>query len=299
MTQILEFLNDYNIQYWENHSIVSSGYVGLNCPFCQDHAKPYLGIRKDGSLNSSCWRCGAHNTIDTVEALTGITSKPEIYKIIKKYKGKSSYNLPTQQDDIKRVSKVILPGRLEMTKMARKYLIKREFNPEYTFQKYQLQNTVYEHPSYRLIFPFLYQGRVVSWTGRSMDNDPELRWLSAKPTEEVISHKSIFYNWDNQRRGGNVLLVEGILDAVRTGGMATAGTSVTMSQLALLRDFKKVNIMFDGSPDAIKKAHEISVILSSIGVDNEVLELEEGEDPDTAFRLESDLIALKKDLNLY
>ena len=298
MGKVIEFLDDYNIQYWETHSIVSDGYIGVNCVLCGDMEKPYMGLRKDGNLSSFCWRCGYHSPVDTVEALTGISNKAEIYAILKKYKGESSgvYHR-AEKDDIKRVSKVILPGKPDLVKPARKYLISRKFDPDFLIAKYGLQSTTYDYPSYRVIFPFWYNHRIVSWTGRSYSKDSDLRWLSAKPEAEVLSHKDIFFNWDNQKKGGNVLLVEGILDAVRTGGLATAGTSVTRSQLLLLKTFSKVWIMFDGSYDAIVKAHEVSVVLTSIGVDNEVLELEDG-DPDTEFMDEAELIYLKKDLQL-
>lgn len=299
MSKIIEFLQDYNIQYWEQHSIVSTGYIGLMCPFCMDHAKPYLGMRKDGaSLNSSCWRCGSHSAYDTVEALTGVSDKNQIYGIIRRYKGESSFYTPSQEVERKAPLKIEIPGIPKLIPPAKKYLEKRNFNPEYVYEKFHLRTTTYDNPSYRIIFPFIFNRREVSWTGRTYAN-AEVRYISCPHDKEIIPHKSIFYNYDNQKKGGNVLLVEGILDAVRTNGMATAGTAVTKSQILLLRDFAKVFIMFDGSVDAIKKAHEIGVLLSSVGVDNEVLELDEGEDPDTAFMDNSDLIYLKKDLKLY
>lgn len=298
---IIEFLNDYSIQHWEAHSIVSQGYIGLLCPFCMDHEKPFLGIRKDGlSFNSTCWRCGSHSSFDTVSALTGISNKSEVYDIIKKYKGESTlYSLEDTQTTTVRPRTIVIPGKKEMNKVAKRYLEKRGFNPVYLFEKYHLRNTLYENPSYRIVFPFIFNGREVSWTARDFTNKSDIRYISCSKEKEIIEHKTILYNYDNQKKGGNILLVEGILDAIRTGGAATAGTSYTMSQILLLRNFKKVFIMFDGSQDAIKKAHSVATILSSIGVDNEVLELEEGEDPDTAFQDEVDLVSLKRDLHLY
>jgi len=301
MSKIIEFLTDYNIPYWDHHSIVSSNYIGLNCPFCHDHAKPYLGIRKEGNnLSSVCWRCGSHSAYDTVEALTGITDKNEVYKILKKYKGESSGNFNIRTDTTRKAPTTIeIPGKPILIPPVKRYLEKRGFDPIYLFEKYQLQSTTYENPSYRVIFPFLYKGRKVSWTARDFTGQSEIRYQSCPHDLELVHHKHILYNIDKQKVGGNILLNEGILDSIRTGGVATAGTSTTINQLLLLRDFKKVFIMFDGEVTAIKKAYGISTILSSIGIDNEVLELEEGEDPDTAFRNESDLIALKKDLQLY
>jgi len=297
----LEFLNDYGISYTEKDSIVSSGYVGLNCCFCNDHAKPYMGIKIDTGY-VTCWRCGSHTLLDTIEALTGFSSKSELFNILNKYKGSSFGNYSNLTDNTqsrKIPSKLILPGKPEMIKQTEKYLIKRNFDPVYLYEKYKLRSTTYDNPSYRIVFPFLYNGKAVSWTARDWSGKSDLRYISCPADKELVNHKDILYNWDNQKKNGNVLLVEGILDAVRTGGIATAGTSVTMAQLLLLKQFKRVFIMFDGSATAIKKAYEIAVILSSVGIDNEVIELEEGEDPDTAFMRQVDLVALKKDLQLY
>jgi len=70
---IIELLEEHDIQFWRTGKNVSRGWVGLQCPFCDDDSN-HLGIHKK-SLRCRCWKCGGHKLINTLMEVLSIPFK--------------------------------------------------------------------------------------------------------------------------------------------------------------------------------------------------------------------------------
>lgn len=301
----IQFLYDYNIPVIEHSSTLTSRYIGLEeCVFCGARAsgnKTYAAIGKDFS-GYSCWICHETNFYEAVQRLTGITNYEEIKKIYKRY-GDSigTYQQSQEKSDIIRPTSIVVPGKPELIPNARKYLIKRQYDPEFVWQKYDLRATTHAvKAGYRIVLPIKYNNRIVSWTARDYTDRQEAKFISCDKDLEIIPHKEILYNIDFAK-GKNVCVVEGPYDAWRTGDGAVAsfGTEITLPQLILLANrFDNIFFLFDGGEsEALRHADHGATILSSMGKHAEVLEMDAG-DPDEVFKDEKELIYLRKDLKL-
>ena len=133
---------------------------------------------------------------------------------------------------------------------------------------------------YRIIIPLIINGKIVSWTGRSILspakqkelNIPRYKNLSIE--DSVIDPKSILYNLDNCKKEIGVL-TEGAFDVMRMGDdfFCSFGTELTQSQIGMIKDrFKKVFIMFDNEKEAQEKARKFGLQISSIGVEVELVD---------------------------
>ena len=96
-----------------------------------------------------------------------------------------------------------------------------------------------------------------------------------------------------------VVLCEGIFDAIRGGDgfLCSWGTSMQPSQLSILKDFRRVFIIFDSEEAAQEKAYGYGKDLSALGVDVEVIDLEMGE-RDIGDMSESEIRDLRVDLGI-
>lgn len=84
----------------------------------------------------------------------------------------------------------------------------------------------------RLIIPFYFEGRIVGWTARAI-NDATPRYLSEQQPGYV-------FNLDNQNNNNPFAIVmEGPVDAISIGGCALLGAEVKDSQAWLLKQLGK------------------------------------------------------------
>lgn len=69
---VLSYLDDMGIEYSTGGDNVSSGWVGIQCPFCSDH-KNHLGINLNHK-NFSCWICNERgDVVKLIQELEGIS----------------------------------------------------------------------------------------------------------------------------------------------------------------------------------------------------------------------------------
>ena len=285
----VRFAQDYNIEYTERGKSVSRNFIGIKCPFCSDSGH-HLGLHKTNGY-STCWFCGFHSLYDTIRVLTG--EKP--YDIFEKY-GVLLYS-----EEFKRVSnnvvKVEVPGRKEFTKIHHDYLTGRGYDASYVLNKYDVRATYANDKwPFRLIFPIKLNGQIVSYQGRTIV-DAKPKYLTCPPEKEKLFHKDTFFNIDNAK-GDSVLVVEGVFDAVRFGDNTIAGfgTSITESQINLLKRYRRVFFLFDPEDEAQEKATKALTTLSSCGTVTERIMLDKGKDPGDISDVEAAYI--KGELNL-
>lgn len=287
----LRFVEDYGIYHSTQGKSVSRNFVGVKCPFCDDTGE-HLGIHKTKGY-TTCWLCGYHSLYDTLRELTGEDPKT----VMEKY-GTLLYSMETESyTPENRPGKVIVPGSRNYKKVHYDYLTKRGYDASYILRKYDVRVTTGLDPyPFRLIFPIVYNKRIVSYQGRTFIND-KIKYLTCKPENEVMFHKDTFFNIDNATKE-SVLVVEGVFDAIRFGDNAIAsfGTGITDSQLNLLiTRYKRVFFLYDPEKEAQEKAHKALTLLNSCGIITEKITLDSGDPGDLT---EDEALYIKRDLNL-
>ncbi|MEM8867396.1 MAG: DNA primase [Verrucomicrobiota bacterium] len=154
----------------------------------------------------------------------------------------------------------------------------------------------------RLMIPIRdVQGRVVAFTARQLEQTPtddrshQAKYINSPETP--IFHKGrVLFGMDHARKhlkeGGNFLMVEGQLDAIRcwSVGLDTAiapqGTGITEDQLLLLRRYEPsmVECLLDGDSAGRKAALKTIPLAFKTGLEFQFLLLPEKVDPDDLLR---------------
>jgi hypothetical protein len=70
---IVELLEENNVRIWTRGNNVSKGWIGLNCPFCDD-ATNHLGI-KLSDYRCRCWKCGKKSLQAVLQNVLDIPSQ--------------------------------------------------------------------------------------------------------------------------------------------------------------------------------------------------------------------------------
>lgn len=292
MFDVLRFLKDHHVDFiTEGNKHCRPGWVQVHCPFCNGSQNYHLGINLDQGYGH-CWRCRGKSLWTLVKGLTR-ENNSRIYQIIEHYSnGRPVLERKAEiKVDIRKNVKLPM-GSSEMTERHRKYLIKRNFDPDLLEHEWELLGTgpigEYRH---RIIAPIYYHRKLVSFQGRDITNKSELRYKACSIDKEVIHHKHILYGLDKVR-GDELILVEGITDVWRfgTGAVATFGTGFTRQQAQILSRFRRCHILFDPEPVAQKTAEELAWHLQMLGVDAPLVWLAEGEDPGSLSQKEADYI---------
>lgn len=147
----------------------------------------------------------------------------------------------------------------------------------------------------RLIFPiFNPSGKVIAFAGRIIGKEKTAKYINS-PQTKVYNKSEVLYgvNFSKNaiRKNGDVLLVEGYTDVITLNQngienvVASSGTSLTSQQMHLLHRYGDTITMIYDSDSAGQAAMKrgINIALSE-GMDVKLLELPEGEDPDSFVR---------------
>ena len=188
--KIFEFLKDYNIDHSTTNKNVSGGWVGICCPFCGDD-NYHLGYNYDDDYGFSCWKCGHHNPTETISTLTGVNYS-RAKQIIKQYSGQSSS--PAVKKQVKKESFKYPTGtREELHKIHRKYLEKREFDPDYLQNEWKVIGTgpisTLDDIDYgrRILAPIYWNGEVVSFQTRDVTGKAQIPYITCPENREKIA----------------------------------------------------------------------------------------------------------------
>jgi len=249
MIDYLQLFQDYSVDFKESGKNVGQGFIGLNCPWCDDSSH-HGGVPKDGSSRYTCWRCGTHSLNSTLEKILCVKN---IESLLEVYTDGNVVAAPKKI--ITHATEVTVPGG-ELQWYHRNYLKTRNYDPDELISKYHIKGTTPTSKfGNRIYFPIFYKNEIVSYQGRSIDKHAYLRYLTAKPEEEKIFHKHILFNLDNANEDF-IVLVEGVFDAIRLGdgACATFGTSFMREQLLLLKNYKRIFMLYDTEFFAQKKS---------------------------------------------
>ena len=270
---IERLFKDFNIPYaTEGHKHCRSGWVNTACPHCTGNPGLHLGYNLI-SNRFVCWRCQGHFTNDTLSKLLNIHIN-EVKKIV------LDYGFAPRKSTKKNIKKDLkafkYPSNLvELQKNHRKYLIKRNFNPNKLITEWELMGTgVFSkldniNYKFRIIIPFLWEGRIVSFDSRDITDKHPFKYMACPTERETIPHKNILYGNEN-KWGKTGICVEGPTDVWRMGfnSFATSGIKYTPKQLRLMAHrFTRVAVIFDDESQAIKQAHKLVADLKFRKVD--------------------------------
>ena len=273
---IIKFFQNNSIKYkTSGHSRCSQGWVQIErCPFCSG-SDYHLGINLEKGF-SNCWKCGGKNTIQVIQKLLGISwrDSAKTYKTL--FKNQKGHIFKVEKKLIKKPETKWPYGTYELEKEHKKYLEKRNFNPEYIKQIYDIKGTKHRGEySWRIIAPIYKHGKMISFQGRDISEKSKLRYKACKKDNESEPHQNNLYGIDLVPRK-NVIVVEGITDCWRLGpgSLGVFGISFTTSQILLLTKYSNVFILFDHSGQAQKMANRMGTRLSSLGVYTEILDID-------------------------
>jgi DNA primase len=257
------------------HQNVRSGWIGVDCMDCGPNSgRFHLGINPERGM-ASCWRCGGKSLQRVVAQLLGV-SWAEAGEIL----GNASDRPRFAQDRSERRGRLVEPPGLEpLSGRLSAYLRGRGFAVPELKRLWGLQGIgIAGRLSWRIYIPIVWGGKVVSWTSRSIAENPRMRYLGAKPEQEAVAAKSILYGGDYVRN--SVVICEGATDVWRLGpgAVATLGMSWTAEQFAWLAWIPVRAVCFDNEPEAQKRARRLADDLAVFPGRTEVVEIETGDD---------------------
>lgn len=280
-----QFLDSNHIFYATSGPNVSRGHVAVRCPFCgpADHSQHMSINLKHGGWN--CWRNDNHSgksPVYLVQALISC-SRERAQSIVGEAIFIPDDFLGTVRDLIAPTQKVVqrqieLPAEFKSfgarhatAKRYERYLLKRGYTLGQIVrmtQRYGLRYAAIGKFKGRIIFPVKFEGKLMTYTGRTVYPDVELRYktLSYDPElEEVpavgpISDYLLFYDKlkKNKDDADTLVFCEGPFDALKVNvlgrpyGIAatcffTASPSQAQIDLAgeLVSVFKRRYLMLD------------------------------------------------------
>lgn len=302
MTDYQKLFEKHGIEY---RTDVNRGWVNINCPYCKPTDTHFNGGFVNGGRTYNCWRCGSHNYLDTLSLILRIpnnVTKKEMERY--PYYGETTTVVKKKTN----VSSVMWPGK-PFTDKERQYLVDRGFDPDYCESVFGLAGGgVAGDWAFRILIPVFLNGRLVSFTGRSIipkDKLKELgipRYKNLSIEQSEVNVKDIMFNTDKSKKD-SVILVEGPMDVVRMGNdcICSLGTGVTPSQLLFMADrWKTVYVAFDNETEAQRKARHVAGNLSSLGIHAEVVDfLSDFNKNDPGEMTEDEVRIVKQELGLY
>lgn len=147
----------------------------------------------------------------------------------------------------------------------------------------------------RLMFPISNErGKIIGFTGRTFSQDKKIAKYLNSPETDIYHKSEVLYALNIARgtikREDLAYIVEGNPDVKRmhqigiTNTIAPCGTALTIEQARLLKTYtNKVTLLYDGDAAGLKAIIKNSEILIKEQFYVSVIQLPDGEDPDTFF----------------
>lgn len=241
----LQFCSRFGIDFVDSGKNVSRGEINIECPFCagDDPSKHMCLSLTAREPYWHCWRSSNHKgrspyrlirkliRCSHTEALeligidvTDLTEFDQVLKDPDKFFNQSSKK--------KRRSQVLevpaefrnFDGKKKVEGVYAQYLVEtRNFDLTKVTRAYRLKYSISGFFHSRIIFPVYFQRKLVSWTGRSIYSNAELRYLSLSDSDDtydrlgysaLISIKDTLFHFDRLiKTSGEVLFItEGVFD---------------------------------------------------------------------------------------
>lgn len=277
------FLESYKIPFKRSGINVSSGWLGIRCPFrgCTDHSN-HMGVKASNPFQGSfhCWICGKKGPTPTrlIQALLKV-SKEKAEEIVRHFNDDIAIE-NTESGSVKVLEEP--PGlSSSLPKEYQEYLIGRGFDPAHLQSKYGLVAGGYcGFFAYRVVIPVIKDGQIVNYQGRDITGQ-QVKYKAYPNEKSVIPLRNCLFNIDSVARSDSVVIVEGVFDAMKIGdgAVATFGTEFTKSQIMQLieKPIKNVFVLYDSLAErqAEKLAHFLTPFFRSV----EILYIQGKKDP--------------------
>lgn len=280
------YLDELGVPFWEEGKNVASGWIGVQCLYCNDHHN-HLGISL-AYKNFSCWLCNEKGSITQfICDLENVPYRSALNRI-DEFQGFDLYGqfFPEEKKRLEEGSKVLPFGCGPLNATHKRYLSGRRFSPEWLVEVWGIQSApVFGEWKHRIIIPVVVGGQVQTFVGLDHSGKQEVKYKAAPVEKSLAPTSELVYGGDFVR--GTVIVVEGIADVWRMGkgAVATFGMTPGPARVAHLIGLRATHyyVMFDGEPRATANAHELSQKLKEAGgnVNAMVVELPYG-DPDDA-----------------
>lgn len=277
---IIQLYQDFSVDsVTEGHKHSHQGWVNTECPWCEGNPGYHLGYNIESNYYY-CWRCGWHPTIHTLAKLLHLSIK-ETGNIVRQYGLKYSTIIPREEYSTRKKEYKLPSNVTPLTAPYLNYLQARNFDHIRIPKIWTLMGTAPVSLldgidfKFRIIIPIIWNSMEVSFTSRDITERNQLRYISCPKDRETIPHKSILYG--KQSEWGNTgICVEGPTDVWRLGvnAFATFGIEYTIPQVrAMAKAFKRVFVIYDDDPQAVKQANKLMADLRFHGVDSYVISI--------------------------
>jgi 5S rRNA maturation endonuclease (ribonuclease M5) len=296
MDTLEQLLDEYDIDYITKGQNSSKDYVNVGCEGyeCEGDQKYKRGIHRSMTY-SYCWACGKGSSIFYFVKKLGIPWNVWCEAMAEaSEEWGTEYSEPEPITDIEdHEPEIFMPGAPLQDIHIRYLRDVRGFDPDWLQDQFGIQGTLYEpyvpgelNLSYRVMIPVHYQGKIISYLGRSVKDDGAIRYICCPPEKELRFHKALFFNID-RAKSKKVILVEGAFDALKLiqasnnyNIIASYGTAIKPQQLKLLRDkYDEVIIVFDNEDKAQGHAEDIKAYMEQFGKKAISVCLKEDADP--------------------
>lgn len=239
----LTFLDQHRIEYTSAGSNMGRGHIAIRCPWCGDDPSHHLEVSLDKPVYK-CWRNQTQHkgnwtwlvktllgcSIADAQAIVGSKSRHEgnLEDFVSKLFDPASVAPDKRRLKLLDEFKPFVEGKPSARPFIR-YLDRRGFwlpEPEQLTARYGLRYTTRGPFSDRIIFPVIYEGRLIAWTARTIHNlEPRYKALTidaesaAKqgiaPALGPISHYLLWYDRLMKCNAHTIILVEGPFDAMK------------------------------------------------------------------------------------
>lgn len=288
MSVLEQLLDEFGISYITEGQNSSKDFVNIICQdvgCCSGDVKYKRGIHRS-MTRSYCWSGGGSVPITEVVSSLGIPWS--IWKPLMEEEADNWQGIDTEKilkPLTEEIKDIIIPGE-ELHPVHKAYLRERGFDPDFLEKEFGVKGITYNGEYYkgtefykedfklqnRVIIPIYYQGKAISYLGRSYLKDIDNRYMCCIKDIETYHHKHMLYNMDRATED-KVILCEGTLDVmnlVQASGnhniVASFGTNISDEQLQLLRvNYEHVIILYDGEKKAQEKAIKIKNYMESYG----------------------------------
>lgn len=279
---IIEFLEDNDIEYYTEGNNVSPGWIGVQCPFCDDYSN-HGGISPDAT-KFSCWKCGESGKLYRLIAELIDVDYSSAWNIAKTI-GQDTLGIVGESSDSSTASTLdrpvngVLPksSTSKFPKIHKRYIVSRRFGIKHLKKEFKIKavHTIGRY-RFRIIIPYFLDGELINFIARDVTGKAEKKYLACPNNRAVLPIKSTFYNIDRVNR--QAVIVEGVTDvwAIGSGAIAASGSLITNEQLLLLREkgVRKVHLVFD--EDAANKVDRYANKLSTL-LEVEIHDLKNGD----------------------
>lgn len=255
-------------------------------PFCTGHSGWHLGYNLAEHW-FCCWRCGGHSIFNTLKQWFPGQADSYIWQLFNEYSGRPVVKQKKQKKKAEIIRQPVkLPaGTGDLKKRHLRYLESRGLDPLETTKLFDLKATGTLGPyKNRIIAPIFYKNRMVSYQGRDVLGRHELKYKACAQKDERRDHKHCLYA-NHLVPGTSVVVCEGIVDVWKLGpgAVCTFGIKFKPPQVKLLSEYDDVFILYDSGTEtseerqAMEQAKKLATSLSLVGINTEIIELQEGD----------------------